>query len=36
MPTSTRFPHNDHLVKENSIQMNLNAVFSDAYISLIL
>ena len=33
MPTSTRFSHHYHLVKENSIQMNLNAIIPNAYIS---
>ena len=32
MPTSTRIPHYDHLVSENILQMNLNAIASIAYI----
>ena len=33
MPTITRFPHHNHLVKEKSIQMNLNASIPNAYIT---
>ena len=33
MSTSTRFPHHNHLVKENIIQMNLNAIVPNVYIS---
>ena len=29
------FPHHNHLVKEKSIQMNLNAIIPNAYISQI-
>ena len=32
MPTCTRFPYHNHLVKENCIQMNLNAIIPNAYI----
>ena len=36
MPTSTRFPHNNHfLIKENIVQMNLNAIIPSVYISSI-
>ena len=36
MLTSVRFPHHNQLVKENIIQMNLNAIISKVYISSIL
>ena len=31
MPTISRFPHHNHLVKENIIQMILNAFVSNVY-----
>ena len=34
MLTITRFPHHNHLVIENSIQMNLNAFIPNAYTSV--
>ena len=33
--TITRFPHNNHLVKENIIQMNKNAITPNVYINSI-
>ena len=35
MPTSTRFPHHNHLMKENIIQMNFKAIIPNVYISSI-
>ena len=35
MSTSTRFPHHNHLEKETSIQMILNAVVPNVFISSI-
>ena len=35
MPTGTRFPHHNHLVKEKNIEINLNANVSNVYISSI-
>ena len=32
MQTSARFPYHNHLVKENNIQINLNAIIPNAYI----
>ena len=35
MPTSARFPHHNHFIKKNIIQMNLNAIVPIVYISSI-
>ena len=32
MLTSTRFPHHNHLIKENIVHMNLNAIIPSVYI----
>ena len=31
MRTSTRFPHHNHLIKENIVHMNLNAIIPSVY-----
>ena len=33
MSTRTRFPHHNHFIKENIIQMNLNAIVPNVYVS---
>ena len=35
MATSTKFPHHNHLVEENIIQINVNTYVPNVYISLI-